>query len=50
MRVINKIEKIYELASKTRNLRLHIKGETSRHEHAFHIFEDIVQENYYTGR
>ena len=50
MRVVSKIEKGYELVTKTCNLRLHIKGETLRHEHAFHIFEEIVQENYYTGR
>jgi hypothetical protein len=37
-------------SEKGRNLCLHIKDEALRHEHAFHIFGDIVQESYYTGR
>ena len=36
--------------SKARNLRLHIQGETIRHEHVSHMFEEIVKESYYTGR
>jgi hypothetical protein len=49
-KVIGKIEKIFELMSKARNLRLHIQGETLRHMQASHIFEEIVRESYYTGR
>jgi hypothetical protein len=48
-KVIGKIEKDYELVTKARNLRLHLRGETLRHEHAFSIFESLVQESYYSG-
>ena len=48
--VIGKVEKGYELASKARNLRLHLKGDTLRHAHVFDIFEAIVRESYYTGK
>ena len=48
-KVIGKIEKGYELVTKARNLRLHLKGETLRNEHAFSIFESLVQESYYSG-
>ena len=48
--VIGKVEKGYELATKAHNLRLHLKGETLRHEHAFNIFETIVRESYYNGK
>jgi hypothetical protein len=36
--------------SNARNLRLYIKGETLRHEHASQVFEEIVRKNYYTVR
>ena len=49
-RVIGKVEKGYELATKARNLRLHLKGDSLRHEHAFDILEVIVRENYYNGK
>ena len=48
-KVIGKIEKGYELATKARNLRLHLKGETLRHENASTIFECLVQNSYYNG-
>ena len=48
-KVIGKVEKGFELATKARNLRLHLKGETLRHEHAVTIFSTIVQESYYSG-
>ena len=48
--VIGKVEKRYELVTKACNLRLHLKGEMLRHEHAFNTFEAIVRENYYTGK
>ena len=41
-RVTGKLEKGYELVTKARNLRLHLKGETLRHEHAYTIFESLV--------
>jgi hypothetical protein len=49
-KVIGKVEKGYELATKARNLRLHLKGESLRHENAFDIFEAIARESYYTGK
>ena len=48
-KVIGKIEKGYELASKARDLRLHLKGDTLRHEHASTIFKSLVHKNYYSG-
>jgi hypothetical protein len=42
-RVIGKVEKGYELATKARNLRLHLKGESLRHVNAFDIFEAIAR-------
>ena len=48
-KVISKIEKGYELVTKARNLRLHLKGETLRHEHAFTILKSIVHKSYYIG-
>lgn len=41
-KVIGKAKKGYELVTKAHNLRLHLKGETLRHEHAFIIFEALV--------
>ena len=49
VKVIGKVEKNYELVTKARNLRLHLKGETLRHQHAFTIYESLVQESYYNG-
>ena len=48
--VIGKVEKRFEVVTKASNLRLHLKGESLRHEHAFNIFEALVRESYYTGR
>lgn len=48
-KIIGKVEKGYELVTKARNLRLHLKGETLRYEQAFTIFESLVQESYYNG-
>ena len=48
-KVIGKVEKGFELATKARNLRLHLKGESLRHENAFTIFPTLVQESYYSG-
>jgi hypothetical protein len=49
-KVIGKVEKGYELATKARNLRLHLKGESLRYENASNIFEAITRESYYTGK
>ena len=49
VRTIGKVEKGYELASKARSLRLHLKGEKLCYEHACTIFEFLVQESYYNG-
>ena len=49
VKVIGKIKKKYELATKARNLRLYLRGETLRHVSAFTIFESLVQESYYSG-
>ena len=46
-KVIDKIEKWYESVTNARNLRLHFKGETLRHEHTCTIFESLVQESFY---
>ena len=48
--IIGKIEKGYDLVTKARNFRLHLKGESLRHEKAFNIFEALVQKNYYSGK
>lgn len=41
---------MYELVTKARNLRLHLKGETLRHAHASTIFESLVHESYYSDQ
>ena len=48
--VIGKVEKGYELATKARNLRLHLKGESLRHEFGFDILQNIVRGSYYAGK
>lgn len=46
-KVINKVEKGFELNTKARNLHLHIKGDILWDTHAQTIFQDIVKESYY---
>ena len=48
--VLGKIENEFELATKARNLRIHIKEESLRHEHVFNTFEAIVRESYYNKK
>ena len=48
-KVKGKIEIGYELPSKARNLRLPLKGDTLRHEHASTIFKSLVHKSYYSG-
>ena len=47
VKTIGKVEKGFELVTKARNLRLHLKGETLRHECASIIFDSLVRESYY---
>ena len=47
VKCIGKVEKGYELVTKARHLRLHLKGETLRHELASTIFDSLVKESYY---
>ena len=49
-KVIAKVEKGFELATKARNLRLHIKGNTLRDDAAHVIFKELVRERYYAGK
>lgn len=44
------VKKKYELATKARNFRLHLKGKSLCHECEFEIFQTIVRENYYAGK
>ena len=48
--VIDKVEKSYKLATNARNLRLHLKCDSLRHEYAFDILNAIVRKNYYNGK
>ena len=49
IKTIGKVEKGFELVTKARNLRIHLKGETLRHELASTIFDSLVRESYYNG-
>ena len=49
VKTIGKVEKVFELVTKARNLRLHLKGETLRHESTSTIFDSLVRESYYNG-
>ena len=49
-RVIGKVEKIFELITKAKNMRLHLKGETIRNNTAVDILRTLVREFYYDGR
>ena len=48
-KIIGKVEKDFELATKARNLRLRIKGDTLQGQPAHDIFKSIVRESYYAG-
>lgn len=50
MKVIGKVEKGFELNTKARNLRLHLKGDTLHNQPAHSIFQTIVYESYYEGK
>ena len=49
-RVIGKVEKGFELITKARNMRLHLKGEVLRDHTASDILRSIIHNSYYDGR
>lgn len=49
-KMIRKVEKGFELATKARNLQLHLKGDTFRGKAAHDMFKKIVRKSYYVGR
>ena len=49
-RVIGKVEKGFELITKARNMRLHLKGEVLRDHTSTDILRSIVRDSYYDGR
>ena len=49
-RVIGKVEKGFELITKAKNMRLHLKGTSLRGSTAIDILRTIMSESYYEGR
>ena len=49
-RIIGKVEKGFELITKVKNMRLHLKGETIRNSSALDILRNLMQQSYYDGR
>lgn len=49
-KVIAKVEKGFELITKAKNMRLHLKGETLRNNTAVEILQTLMQDSYYDGR
>ena len=49
-RIIGKVEKGFELITKARNMRLHLKGEAIRDNTATDILRSIMRDSYYDGR
>ena len=49
-RVIGKVEKGFELITKAKNMRLHLKGATLRGSMAIDILRTLMSESYYEGR
>ena len=49
-KVIGKVEKGFELLTKVKNMRLHLKGEALRDKTAVEILQTLMQESYYDGR
>jgi hypothetical protein len=47
---IGKVEKGFELVTKVRNLRLHLKREALRHHSALDILRTLMRDSYYDGR
>ena len=48
--VIGKVEKSFELITKAKNMRLHLKGDTLRNNSVVDILKVIMAEAYYDGR
>ena len=49
-RIIGKVEKGFELITKARNMRLHLKGEALRDHTAVDVLRSIMSDSYYDGR
>ena len=49
-RIIGKVEKDFELITKPKNMRLHLKGESLRNNTAIDILRTLMREAYYDGR
>ena len=49
-RVIGKVEKGFELITKAKNMRLHLKGEALRNHTALDILRSLMKDFYYDGR
>ena len=48
--IIGKVEKGFELVTKVKNMRLHLKGEAIRNNIALDILRNLMQRSYYDGR
>ena len=48
--IINKVEKGFELITKVKNMRLHLKGETIHNHEAVDILRTLMRYAYYDGR
>jgi hypothetical protein len=48
--IIGKVEKGFELVTKARHMRLHLKGEALRHNSAVDILRTLMSDFYYDGR
>jgi hypothetical protein len=49
-RVIGKVEKGFELITKAKNMRLHLKGEALRNHTTLAILRSLMKDFYYDGR
>ena len=48
--IIGKVEKGFELITKAKNMRLHLKGEALRNHSAIDILRNLMRDSYYDGR
>ena len=49
-KIIGKVEKGFEIITKAKNMRLHLKGEAIRNNSALDILCNLMQHSYYDGR
>ena len=49
-KIIGKVEKGFELITKAKNMRLHLKGEALRNNTALDILRSLMRDSYYDGR